>query len=252
MSLCAHLLELDAEETSVYFGKRGDHHPNFQVRCGARSFLFWGSNHKPYTKKLKSGRLYVPNEFREDEFDTICPERFAFSYIDRLATQYTSADSEDYITNLDVTYEHIILPTLPGESDQANAKRRYRANRKAERDRDFRGRLLAKQGTQNHCSVCKMSILEGLQAAHVEEVKHDGPDNIENGLILCGTHHLLFDEHLFGIDPSVRTIVPSPHGPTKLEMQITKDVISEAVGKTALERRWLKCQENWSKLLREE
>ena len=85
-----------------------------------------------------------------------------------------------------------------------------------------------------------MGITHGLQGAHVHGVGDGGKDIVSNGFILCGTHHLLFDAHLFGIEPKTRNVTLRPGGSTLDTMQITRTVICEAVSEDALNHRWPK------------
>lgn len=67
---------------------------------------------------------------------------------------------------------------------------------KNQRSPNFRQEVL--QAHQYRCVVCGFQIrlmdrTIALEAAHVQWFSCDGPDEIDNGLALCPTHHKLFD-----------------------------------------------------------
>ena len=70
----------------------------------------------------------------------------------------------------------------------------------------FRLDVLKHQGVC--CAVCNMSITAALEAAHVIPKEYDGSDDARNGIVLCATHHRMFDANLFAIEP--RTLVIHP------------------------------------------
>jgi len=56
------------------------------------------------------------------------------------------------------------------------------------------------------CCVCGFSLrlvddLIGVDAAHIRWHAHGGPDEVPNGLALCGLHHRLFDHGPMGRHP---------------------------------------------------
>lgn len=69
------------------------------------------------------------------------------------------------------------------------------------RDSWFARRVRTKSLGQ--CAACIVDIdyeaLRVLEAAHIQSVEADGPDNVNNALPLCPTHHRLFDEGLWSI-----------------------------------------------------
>lgn len=248
MAACAAALDLPPDATSVAFGKLGKgqkRFPNYQVTCGGASFVFESKKHLPYPNPSKDLLDYMPCHFRRGTFTpgNLHPGTWVFAEISRYATDDTSENDDGlFERDLEETYKGIILPLPAYDPDPGNAKRRMVANRVAQRARDFRDRLLAKQGEPSHCAVCDMSIRSGLQGAHVVDVRHGGKDIVENGLVLCGTHHLLFDADLFGVDPTTLEVRPRSKGPYLEEMQITRKVICEAVGHKALSLRWHRFQ----------
>ena len=51
------------------------------------------------------------------------------------------------------------------------------------------------------CGVCKIEHQALIHAAHICGVDENGEDDWRNGIPLCGTHHLAFDEFLFCFSP---------------------------------------------------
>ena len=48
--------------------------------------------------------------------------------------------------------------------------------------------------------MCGITVEEVLQAAHIKAVKDGGNDDVENGIVLCANHHLMYDSGLFKFD----------------------------------------------------
>ncbi len=72
------------------------------------------------------------------------------------------------------------------------------------RDPAFRDEVLREY--QRRCAVCDFDVrlgneLIGLEAAHIKWHAAGGPDEVANGLALCGLHHKAFDRGAFGLEP---------------------------------------------------
>ena len=72
------------------------------------------------------------------------------------------------------------------------------------RDPNFRSRVL--QAYERRCAVCDYDIrlgdeLLGLEAAHIRWHAAGGPDEVSNGLALCGFHHKALDRGAWGLEP---------------------------------------------------
>jgi putative restriction endonuclease len=62
------------------------------------------------------------------------------------------------------------------------------------------------------CSFCGYdgqlsSASVGLDAAHVRWFAFEGPNTLDNGLVLCVLHHKLFDLGALGLDQELRILV---------------------------------------------
>ncbi len=73
------------------------------------------------------------------------------------------------------------------------------------RDPKFRHEVLRAYG--RHCAVCGFDIrlvddLLGLEAAHIRWHAYGGPDDVRNGLALCGLHHKALDRGAIGMEPT--------------------------------------------------
>ena len=71
------------------------------------------------------------------------------------------------------------------------------------RDPAFRDNVLREY--QRRCAVCDFDVrlgneLIGLEAAHIKWHAAGGPDEVANGLALCGLHHKAFDRGALGMD----------------------------------------------------
>lgn len=70
------------------------------------------------------------------------------------------------------------------------------------RDRAFRELVIP--AYQTRCAICRDPLRKGprlseLEAAHIQSVASGGPDELRNGLSLCGRHHWAFDHGFFVI-----------------------------------------------------
>jgi HNH endonuclease len=72
----------------------------------------------------------------------------------------------------------------------------------------FRDSLLREY--QNRCCVTGTTIIDVLQAAHIRPFSDDGPDLVENGLLLRSDIHDLFDLDEIVIDPKTLAIYFNP------------------------------------------
>ena len=75
------------------------------------------------------------------------------------------------------------------------------------RDPNFRSAVL--RAYERRCAVCNYDIrlgdeLLGLEAAHIKWHAAGGPDDVSNGLALCGFHHKALDRGAWGLEPADR------------------------------------------------
>ncbi|NKY98236.1 phosphorothioated DNA-binding restriction endonuclease [Nocardiopsis alborubida] len=80
------------------------------------------------------------------------------------------------------------------------------------RDPRFREAVLT--AYEHRCAFCGYEgrlddVSVGLEAAHIRWWSHDGPNDLDNGLCLCPTHHLLFDRGVLGLTGEL-TVAVSP------------------------------------------
>lgn len=57
-----------------------------------------------------------------------------------------------------------------------------------------------KNNYNNMCAVCRCSIPELLEAAHIIAVKDFGNDSLSNGICLCRNHHVLYDRGILKLN----------------------------------------------------
>jgi len=80
-------------------------------------------------------------------------------------------------------------------------------DKKKNRRRDPKFREDTLMAYEYKCAICGFSSLlnrkyVGLDAAHIKWFQAGGPDNVNNGILLCVLHHKLFDMGLITIDNS--------------------------------------------------
>jgi putative restriction endonuclease len=84
------------------------------------------------------------------------------------------------------------------------------------RDSEFRERILIAYSFK--CAVCGFNVWLGrvpiaLEAAHIKWRQAGGPDQEDNGLLLCIMHHKLFDRGAFSLDHNLQiTVSDMAHG----------------------------------------
>ena len=118
--------------------------------------------------------------------------------------------------------------SMHGDIRSAVGLRELAVMREAEAVRDapsrarkpaFRHEVL--RAYEYRCAVCEYDIrlgdeLLGLEAAHVKWHAAGGPDEVQNGLALCGFHHKAFDRGAWGLEagePGYRILISSEvHG----------------------------------------
>ncbi|MCY3884469.1 MAG: HNH endonuclease [Gammaproteobacteria bacterium] len=102
--------------------------------------------------------------------------------------------------NFPVTYHDEIRRILG-----LDARKEVSTTKKHARDPLFRENVLRAYGRE--CCVCGSNLrldnaLFDLEAAHIMWHSHGGPDQIQNGLALCGFHHKAFDRGAWGLSDS--------------------------------------------------
>ena len=94
----------------------------------------------------------------------------------------------------------------------------------------FRHHVMSKYGYK--CAVCEINHKALIHAAHICGVDDNGSDDWRNGIPLCGTHHLAFDEPdpLFCFNPEDKKILMKP-GITRSSISITESSLSTKNGR---------------------
>jgi putative restriction endonuclease len=124
-------------------------------------------------------------------------------------------DFTEIILGLDETSD---LPE-PKATDPLQRKRTLA--QRTLRDRKFSNTI--KELYDNRCAVCRkkrltLEKIPEVEAAHINPVEKDGPDDYRNGIALCRLHHWAFDGGLFSITNDLKIIVhPSIKGKADYE-----------------------------------
>jgi len=96
----------------------------------------------------------------------------------------------------------------PFKLKQKNKKKGSSVTKTRPHQIHFRHHVMSRYGYK--CAVCSIRHKALIHAAHICGVDDDGSDDWRNGIPLCGTHHLAFDEHLFCFDPENNEIKMKP------------------------------------------
>lgn len=103
---------------------------------------------------------------------------------------------------------------------------------------EFRRKIL--EAYNETCAVTGCSVVEALEAAHIQPFSENGSDKLENGLLLRGDLHRLFDAHLVAIEPETLKIVISKNLVADYGSLMGKTIKlhSQNQASQALEKRW--------------
>lgn len=88
----------------------------------------------------------------------------------------------------------------------------------------FRKRALELYGSC--CAVCDFSHHSALDGAHLCPKREQGSDNPLNGIVLCASHHRLFDQGLFLIHPDTLKILLHPCVGSPAQLGITRSSLA--------------------------
>jgi putative restriction endonuclease len=111
--------------------------------------------------------------------------------------------------------QHADICQMVGLDIDALEESAVHTNVKKLRRRDPEFRKIVLMAYESRCAVCGYdgrlgNEAVGLDAAHVRWWAFDGPDDIGNGLCLCGFHHKLLDRGVLGLGPDA-TVTVSAH-----------------------------------------
>jgi putative restriction endonuclease len=145
-----------------------------------------------------------------------------------------------------VTFMDSIRPLSPvtaPEEEPFNLTERREAVRREVKARPgqqrFSFQVLKRYGPK--CAVCRMSIPEVLEAAHLVPNSKAGSFDPRNGLVLCASHHRALDAGLFAVEPSSLEIRYKASGPDAKALRVdyrTLEHLPNRPHKDALEWRW--------------
>lgn len=94
----------------------------------------------------------------------------------------------------------------------------------------FRKLLIEQRGCT--CELCSVRLPEVLRASHIQSWANSSPAermDLQNGLLLCANHDVLFDRHLITIDSETNELKISSVIPTdqlvELKLDNTKQIV---------------------------
>ena len=102
-------------------------------------------------------------------------------------------------------YEEPENQSAPFKLKQKNRKKGSSVIKTRPHQMHFRHHVMSRYGYK--CAVCNIRHKALIHAAHICGVDEDGSDDWRNGIPLCGTHHLAFDENLFYFRPGDLKII---------------------------------------------
>jgi len=159
-----------------------------------------------------------------------------FSNIDEDESKEESKkqENQEFVDSLD-PYKEQIEEFVESEELFINREKITSQVNRTYRNPKFRKKVLAKYGSV--CACCDIAIETLLEAAHIIPVENNGNDDAGNGIPLCPTHHTAFDNFLFTINPSDKSIIYK-EGLGAEDIQITKTKCDINVSKESLDYRF--------------
>lgn len=161
------------------------------------------------TKFRKLADRYMREYPDDDDYHSVVPNRERATprlkaFICLLRRELAALDSEAAIAE-QVWHGEDALPPLDAEDAR---KRTLAEIIRREGQSAFKTKLV--RAYNGCCAVTGCDELGALEAAHIHP--YQGPDwnKVQNGLLLRGDIHTLFDRHLMGIHPQTRAVVLSP------------------------------------------
>jgi HNH endonuclease len=160
------------------------------------------------TEFRKLADTYMRRYPDDDDYHAVVPDRERATprlkaFICLLRRELAALGSEAAIAE-QVGHEEDALPPLDAEDAR---KRTLAEIIRREGQPAFKTKLV--RAYNGCCAVTGCDELGALEAAHIHP--YQGPDwnKVQNGLLLRGDIHTLFDRHLLGINPQTRTVVLS-------------------------------------------
>ena len=166
--------------------------------------------------------MSVSGGFIEDVFATLMDNRSLVSAVARLVLNQSFPDS---------LHTEILLAAgldleMSGPDPETGEMRIKDLALPRPRDSQFRERILVAYSFS--CAVCGFNVWLGrspvaLEAAHIKWHQAGGPDQEDNGLLLCTLHHKLFDRGVFSIDQDLLVRVSeNAHGGEGFEQWLAR------------------------------
>lgn len=110
----------------------------------------------------------------------------------------------------------------------------------------FRFHVMSRYGQK--CAVCEIRHPLLLIAAHICGKAATGSDDWRNGIPLCATHHIAFDNYLFAIDPDT-AMISCQSGVIAIEIGLCEESLRTIKNRPhveALKWRWMATQKVWN------
>ena len=169
--------------------------------------------------------------------DPVWKEHFANIDAEEAIKIYKKEQNKEFIDSADPYKEQIAEFIETEESEELFIDREKITSqvKRTYRNPKFRKKVLGKYGTV--CSCCDIAIETLIEAAHIIPVENNGNDDAVNGIPLCPTHHTAFDNFLFTINPSDKSIIYK-EGLDAEDLQITKTKFEINVSKESLDYRY--------------
>jgi putative restriction endonuclease len=173
---------------------RKSHHPDQPFKRLPRDNL-WELQFPPELEG-RSFASFNPTELRKFNVAGGFPQQ-VYDYLSNQSDLVETIASKLLSMNFPTTYHDEIRRIVGLDIEETTV-----ATTKSVRDPQFREKVLRAYGRE--CSVCGSNLrldnsLFDLEAAHIMWHSHGGPDEINNGLALCGFHYKAFDRGAWGL-----------------------------------------------------
>ena len=228
------LRKLDLVEHAEFFHRMG---ATEQTICETAGYKFHNINtfrndFAKAVKTIESAPLKIM--IRNMLGDPVWKKHFSNIDEDESKEESRKQENQEFVDSVD-PYKEQIEEFVESEELFIDREKITSQVNRTYRNPKFRKKVLAKYGSV--CACCDIAIETLIEAAHIIPVENNGNDDAVNGIPLCPTHHTAFDNFLFTINPSDKSIIYK-EGLDAEDLQITKTKFEINVSKESLDYRY--------------
>lgn len=173
--------------------------------------------------------LLLPSEFATD-IKSIIGTSVNYSISNPLYSKNNASSAFCKIMESNVEKEFSDISDTLQHSNSLNGQEKEQLTKARVGQGSFRKLLIEQRGCT--CELCSVRLPEVLRASHIQSWANSSPAermDLQNGLLLCANHDVLFDRHLITIDSETNELKISSVIPTdqlvELKLDNTKQIV---------------------------